>query len=102
MLQTLQQLFHLMVMIYACSTYIYTLCLLIIKLLSTLYTLNGKQVPMEVDTGATKSVMSEHTWRSLGQPKLNKCDLILKTYTGESLTVKGMVTVEVQFNQLRR
>ena len=62
-------------------------------------TLNGKQVPMEVDTGATKSVMSEHTWRSLGQPKLNKCDLILKTYSGESLKVKGMVTVEVQFNQ---
>ena len=25
-------------------------------------TLNGKEVPMEVDTGATKSVMSEHTW----------------------------------------
>ena len=24
--------------------------------------LNGKQVPMEVDTGATKTVMSEHTW----------------------------------------
>ena len=31
--------------------------------------------------------------------KLNKRDLILKTYSGESLKVKGMVTVEVQFNQ---
>ena len=51
-------------------------------------TLNGKEVPMEVDTGAT-----------IGQPKLNKCDLILKTYSGKSLKVKGMVTVEVKFNQ---
>ena len=58
--------------------------------------LNGKQVPMEVDTGATKTVMSEHTWRSLGQPK---CDLILKTYSGETLKVKGMATVEVKVNQ---
>ena len=24
--------------------------------------LNGKQVPMEVDTGATKTVTSEHNW----------------------------------------
>ena len=45
--------------------------------------LNGKQVPMEVDTGATKTVMSVNTWRSLGKPKLNSCDLILKTYSGE-------------------
>ena len=61
--------------------------------------LNGKQVPMEVDTGATKTVMSENTWRSLGQPRLNKCDLILKTYSGEILKVKGMATVKVNFNQ---
>ena len=61
--------------------------------------LNGKQVPMEVDTGATKTVMSEHTWQSLGKPKLNSCDLILKTYSGETLKVKGIATVEVSFNQ---
>ena len=39
------------------------------------------------DTGAIKTVMSENTRRSLGQPKLNKCDLILKTYSGEILKV---------------
>ena len=61
--------------------------------------LNGKQVPMEVATGATKTVMSEHTWQSLGKPKLNSCDLILKTYSGEILKVKGIATVEVSFNQ---
>ena len=54
---------------------------------------------MEVNTEATKSVMLEHTWQSLGQPKLNKCDLILKTYSGKSLKIKGMITVEVKFNQ---
>ena len=50
---------------------------------------------MEVDTGATKTVMSEHTWRSLGKPKLNSCDFILKTYSGEILKVKGIATVKV-------
>ena len=47
---------------------------------------------MEVDTGATKTVMSENTWQSLGQPKLNKCDLILKTYSGEILKVNPLTT----------
>jgi len=42
--------------------------------------------------------MSEHTWQSLGQPKLSKSDFFLKTYCGETLKVNGMVTVEVEFN----
>ena len=57
--------------------------------------LNGKEVPMEVDTGATKSVMSENTWQSLGKLKLSSCDLILKSYSGETLKIKGIATVEV-------
>ena len=50
---------------------------------------------MEVDTGATKTVMSVNTWQSLGKPKLNSCNLILNTYSGEIL--KGMATIDVQF-----
>ena len=61
--------------------------------------LNDKQVPMEADTGDTKTVMSKHTWQSLGKPKLNRSDLILNTYSGETLKVKGIATVEVSFNQ---
>ena len=55
------------------------ICLLNINSMSTDHKiiihplLNGKQVPMEVDTGATKTVMSVNTWRSLGKPKLNSC-----------------------------
>ena len=60
---------------------------------------NDKQVSMEVDTGDTKTVMSKYTWQSLGKPKLNSCDLILNTYSGETLKVKGIATVEVSFNQ---
>ena len=60
--------------------------------------LNSRQVPMEVDTGATTTVMPEHTLPSLGKPKLNSCDLILKTYNGETLKVKGIAKVEVSFN----
>ena len=81
------------------------ICLLNINSMSTDHKiiihplLNGKQVPMEVDIGATKTVMSVNTWRSLGKPKLNSCDLILKTYSGEILKVKGMATIDVQFNQ---
>ena len=46
-------------------------------------------------------MVSVHIWQSLGQPKLDNGDLILKTYSGEScetLKIKGMATVQVKFN----
>ena len=49
---------------------------------------NGKQFAMEVDTGAAVSIISEATYKSFfTDSKLQKCDVVLRTYTDERMTV---------------
>ena len=63
--------------------------------------LNGKDISMELDTGATLSLVSEKTYHSLFSPdtapqlKVSKAEL--KTYTGEVLNILGMITVTVNY-----
>ena len=62
--------------------------------------LNQAEVDMEVDTGASISVMSEstfmNTWKGSG-PKLQSSDVCVKTYSGESLDVIGSIDVDVEY-----
>ena len=63
-------------------------------------TLNEVDHTMEVDTGATLSVMSEATYESLWskkKPQLIPCSSQLKTYTGEQIKVKGAISVNVRY-----
>ena len=54
---------------------------------------------MEVDTGATLSVISEQTYKTLfnttSAPRLGASTAQLKTYTGEEIKVVGQTTIEV-------
>ena len=62
--------------------------------------INGTNISMELDTGATVSVMSERMWKdkfSTSAP-LEPSPLKLKTYTGEHLKIKGQASVEVNYN----
>ena len=62
--------------------------------------INGTDISMELDTGATVSVMSEQMWKdefSTSAP-LEPSPLKLKTYTGEHLKIKGQASVEVNYN----
>ena len=62
--------------------------------------LNQVEIPMELDTGASLSVISEMTYQKIwdGQgPPLQPTDVRLKTYTGETLQVKGKINVHVQY-----
>ena len=64
--------------------------------------LDGSDVTMEVDTGASVSVMSEATFQKLwegNRPKLNPTDVKLKTYTGEHLKVLGSIPVQVVYQE---
>ena len=55
-------------------------------------------VPMEVDTGATVSLMSHSTFsRLLPEAKLKPSAAKLHTYTGEEIRVKGVVEVKVKY-----
>ena len=68
--------------------------------LRTTVILNGREVVMEVDTGAAVSVISEETYRQTWKnnpPALQPSAAKLKTYTGETLTVLGTINVLTQY-----
>ena len=55
-------------------------------------TLEVNQIPLslEVDTGAAVSVISEQTYKAtFPNRKLFKSDVLLRTYTGEAMSVVG-------------
>ena len=62
--------------------------------------INGKTHQFELDTGAAVTIMSQSEFqRLLPRVVLRKCAVLLKTYSGERLTVVGDVDVQVQYEQ---
>ena len=61
---------------------------------------NGKSLPMEVDTGAAVSIISEETWKNIF-PNSTLCssDLSLTTYSNENLSVIGEMPMEVLYGR---
>ena len=63
--------------------------------------LNGLDTSMVVDTGASKSIISESTYSQLTETnsnlRLSKPSVTLTTYTGESLELLGEITVNVRY-----
>ena len=50
---------------------------------------NGSELLMEMDTGASLSIISESTYHSLSAlPELNSTDVTLHTYTGEYCSLR--------------
>ena len=61
--------------------------------------IGDQEVPMEVDTGASLSIISEEMYCSLTKtPALLPTQARLCTYTGELLPVLGSITVPVRHN----
>ena len=61
--------------------------------------INDKQTWMELDTGASLSIIGESTYRSLfGEShQLDQSDIVLKMYDGQELPVLGSVTTRVEY-----
>ena len=63
----------------------------------TVLTINGTQVEMEIDTGASLSLISKATYDKLQSsatlPPLKSEQIKLRTYTGEEINVLGSVSV---------
>ena len=60
----------------------------------------GEDLPMEVDTGAAVSIISETTWKNIfPNTELSRSDLILSTYSNEHLTVVGERVVDVVYGK---
>lgn len=52
--------------------------------------LNGKIIPMEVDTGASRTVVSKKTYEAqFAKLEMKKANIVLKTYNGDPLKVLG-------------
>lgn len=62
--------------------------------------LDGKGIPMQVDTGAAVSLMAESTYQE-NWPFLSPTEatMTLKTYTGEAVPLLGVVDVTVELNK---
>ena len=53
---------------------------------------------MELDTGAAVTIISERVWKQqFPQHKLQASKVLLKTYTGESMPVRGEMSVRVRY-----
>ena len=65
--------------------------------------LNGKEVLMEVDTGATISIIAEAQAKKIfPEARYRESDVVLKTYTAEELEVRGEIDVEVQYQKQKQ
>ncbi|KAL5505767.1 hypothetical protein EMCRGX_G007263 [Ephydatia muelleri] len=62
--------------------------------------INNVTIVMEVDTGAAASVISERTyknsWVGVPRPPLLPTDVLLRTYSGERLDIRGEIKVELE------
>ena len=60
--------------------------------------INGTPITMILDTGACNSIISEKTYKTqLPHLHLHKSDILLRTYTGETLTICGENQVIVKY-----
>ena len=61
--------------------------------------IDNDSLPMELDTGASRSVISEHKFQQLWPDrKLESSTVRLQTYSQEPLSVMGQVDVVVEYN----
>ena len=58
----------------------------------------GVPTEMELDTGASVTLISTRVWKqSLNKIPLETTSMVLKTYTGEMLKIRGQVMVKVTY-----
>ena len=63
------------------------------------FTVNGQPLQMELDTGASISLISEQQYKQLQDASpLEKSSVILRTYTGENLSILGNIRVVATYN----
>ena len=65
--------------------------------------INGAELPMEVDTGASLTLISKATfdrlWDARAAPNLQSTSSKLWTYTGEDIKVLGVANITVYFQE---
>ena len=65
---------------------------------------DGKELQMEVDTGASVSIISNKTFRELweGDRKLRKSTVVLRSYANQVINVLGELVVSVAYGDQKK
>ena len=58
--------------------------------------LNGYPVDMQLDTGATVTLLGETTWEDIDYPKLQPSDIKLQNYSQQEIPLMGQCLLQVQ------
>ena len=62
--------------------------------------IDGRRVQFDIDTGSAVTLVSERTWKKLNlDVKLRNSKVLLRTYTGDPISVVGEAKVAVSYNQ---
>ena len=68
-----------------------------VKLLKVIVSVDNMELDMEVDTGASVSIIREEMysrlWPEEQKPSLQESAITLRTYSGEQLSIKGTLNV---------
>ncbi len=60
---------------------------------------NSTDLVMEIDTGASLSIISElYYHKKFGNTELEPTEIVLRTYSGENIDIKGVIMVTVIHN----
>ena len=59
------------------------------------FVINGHRIQMQIDTGASVSILSSSLWELIGKPKLSKSVKKLESYDGHVMEVLGEVNLPV-------
>ena len=57
----------------------------------------GRDIEMQVDTGACRSIISSTIWKRLGKPQLTRCAKRPVAYDGTTLKCLGLLNVDIEF-----
>ncbi|PIO70405.1 zinc knuckle [Teladorsagia circumcincta] len=59
--------------------------------------IGGYEVPFELDTGASMSIIDEKSWRTIGAPKLKKSCVEATAYNNERIRLQGQLEAAAEF-----
>lgn len=59
--------------------------------------LNGKDICLEVDTGASVTLLSHQHWKEIGRPPTKRSRTVLRSVSGQIIDIMGEIVVNVNY-----
>ncbi|CEF61625.1 Reverse transcriptase domain and Integrase, catalytic core domain and Zinc finger, CCHC-type domain and Peptidase A2A, retrovirus, catalytic domain and Ribonuclease H-like domain and Peptidase A2A, retrovirus RVP subgroup domain and Aspartic peptidase domain-containing protein [Strongyloides ratti] len=62
--------------------------------------INKIETEFLLDTGACKSLLSEHSWKRIGKPEIKEKTQALKDFSGNKIEIMGQINVLMRYKQM--